>query len=65
MQLSIKKFLPHLLILIGFVVISLAYFSPVLSGKQISQSDIAQYIGMSKQQNEFRKDTGEETYWTN
>ncbi len=65
MQFSIKKFLPHLVILIGFIVISLAYFSPVLSGKQIFQSDIMQYIGMSKQQKDFKAETGEETYWTN
>ena len=33
--------------------------------KQIYQSDIKQYIGMSKQQTDFRTNTGEETYWTN
>ncbi|PKQ44094.1 YfhO family protein [Confluentibacter flavum] len=65
MQFSTKKFLPHILVLVGFIIISLAYFSPVLSGKQIFQSDIMQYIGMSKQQNDFREATGQETYWTN
>lgn len=65
MNFSIKKNLPHLLVLIGFVVISLLYFNPVLKGKQIFQSDIMQYIGMSKQQTDFRTQTGEETYWTN
>ncbi|MDG5491898.1 YfhO family protein [Psychroserpens sp. SPM9] len=65
MPFSFKKFLPHLLVLVGFVVISLAYFSPVLQGKQIFQSDIMHYIGMSKQQKDFKAETGEETYWTN
>jgi hypothetical protein len=65
MKFSIKKILPHILVFIGFIVISLAYFSPVLSGKQLFQSDIMQYIGMSKQQNDFREATGTETYWTN
>ena len=65
MQFSIKKILPHVLVIIGFVVISLAYFNPLLKGKQLFQSDIMQYIGMSKQQNDFRESTGEETYWTN
>src|SRR5690606_24002766 len=65
MAFSVRKFLPHLLIIIGFIALSLAYFSPVLSGKQIFQSDIMQYIGMSKQQTDFRAETGEETYWTN
>ncbi|MFV9550980.1 YfhO family protein [Algibacter sp. PT7-4] len=65
MQISIKKLLPHLLVLLGFVVISLAYFSPVLKGKTIYQNDIVQYIGMSKQQKDFKAQTGTETYWTN
>jgi len=65
MQFSVKKILPHLLVFIGFIILSLAYFNPVLKGKQIFQSDIMQYIGMAKQQNDFRTDTGEETYWTN
>ena len=59
-----KKFLPHFIALLGFVIISLAYFYPVLQGKEIFQSDIAQYIGMARQQNEFRAETGEEPYWT-
>ncbi|MCD2259028.1 YfhO family protein [Psychroserpens luteolus] len=65
MQFSFKNFLPHLLVLVGFVVISLAYFSPVLQGKQIKQSDIMHYIGMAQQQKDFKAATGEETYWTN
>lgn len=59
-----KKFLPHILAFFGFIIISLAYFYPVLQGKEIFQSDIAQYIGMARQQNEFRAETGEEPYWT-
>ncbi|MFC0604349.1 YfhO family protein [Winogradskyella pulchriflava] len=65
MSFSFKRFLPHILVLIGFVVLSLAYFSPVLQGKKIFQSDIMHYIGMAQQQKEFAKATGEETYWTN
>ncbi|WP_417213498.1 YfhO family protein [Bizionia sp.] len=65
MQFSIKKCLPHILVLVGFICVSLAYFSPVLKGKEIYQSDIKQYIGMSKQQKDFKADTGDETYWTN
>ena len=65
MQFSVKKLLSHVLVLLGFVIISLAYFSPVLKGKVIYQNDIVQYIGMSKQQKDFKAETGEETYWTN
>ncbi len=65
MQFPLKKILPHLLVLLGFILLSLAYFNPVIKGKQIFQSDIMQYIGMAEQQNDFRAQTGEETYWTN
>lgn len=65
MMQRLYKFLPHFIVLVLFVIISLAYFSPVLQGKKIFQSDIVQYTGMAKQQNDFRKSTGEETYWTN
>ena len=65
MQSTFKKILPHLLVFVGFIILSLAYFSPVLQGKQILQSDILQYNGMAKQQRDFKANTGEEAYWTN
>lgn len=65
MSFPFKKLVPHSLVILGFIIISLAYFSPVLKGKAIFQNDIVQYIGMSKQQKDFKADTGEETYWTN
>ncbi|MFK7833960.1 MAG: YfhO family protein [Winogradskyella sp.] len=65
MSFSIKRLLPHVLVLIGFIALSLAYFSPILQGKKINQSDIMHYIGMAEQQKEFARTTGEETYWTN
>ncbi len=61
---SLKGLLPHILVLIGFIIAALAYFNPVLQGKEIFQSDIVQYIGMAKEQNDFRAETGEEPYWT-
>lgn len=56
---------PHLAVLAFFVIVSLAYFSPVLQGKKMIQSDIVQYTGMAKQHNDYRAETGGETYWTN
>jgi len=61
---KLKQFLPHLLVFLGFVAIALFYFNPVLKGKEIFQSDIVQYIGMAKEQSDFRAETGEEPYWT-
>ena len=62
---KLHTFYPHLLAIIGFVLISLIYFYPVLQRKQIFQSDIAQYTGMAKEQNDFRASTHSEPYWTN
>ena len=65
MSFSFKRLLPHIIVVLLFIIAALAYFHPVLKGQAIFQSDIAQYTGMAKQQNDFRKQTGEETYWTN
>ena len=62
---QLKKLYPHALVVLGFVLISLIYFYPVLQGRQILQSDIAQYTGMAKEQNDFRKAENIEPYWTN
>ncbi len=62
---NFKNYVPHLLAIVGFVVVALAYFYPVLSGKQIIQSDIVQYTGMAKELNNFRETHQQETYWVN
>lgn len=61
----INRFYPHALAILLFLVISLLYFYPVLQGKQIFQSDIVQYTGMAKEQNDFRATDDIEPYWTN
>lgn len=55
----------HLPAVILFALISLAYFHPVMSGRAIFQSDIAQYQGMARETIEYRQRTGEESYWNN
>ena len=58
-----KKVIPHFIITQTFVIISLLFYYPLLSGKKLVQSDIVQYKGMSKQLNDYRNLNGEETYW--
>ncbi|UFH46146.1 YfhO family protein [Flavobacterium galactosidilyticum] len=62
---KLNKFYPHALAIFGFVLVSVIYFYPVLQGKQISQSDIVQYTGMAKEQNDFRATDNVEPFWTN
>ncbi|WP_282161741.1 YfhO family protein [Ulvibacterium marinum] len=65
MKNSLKALFTHFFVTVFFVIAALAYFHPVLQGKVIEQSDIVQFTGMAKEQNDFRKRTGEEPYWTN
>lgn len=63
---NLNRYYPQLLALLGFVIVALIYFYPVLQGnKAFYQSDIAQYTGMAKEQNDFRKENNTEPYWTN
>ncbi|MDA9025954.1 YfhO family protein [Flavobacteriaceae bacterium] len=65
MSANLKKFGTHILVILGFVFVSLLYFSPVLKGHKIYQSDIVQYTGMAKQHTDFREANSSESYWTN
>ena len=55
MQTGLKPFFIHFFVAVFFIIASVAYFSPVLQGKILYQNDIAQYTGMAKEQNDFRK----------
>lgn len=61
---KLQKLYPHLLSVVGFIVIAVVYFYPVLQGKKIYQSDIVQYTAMAKEQNDFRLNENAEPYWT-
>jgi len=63
MSVNLKKIGVHVLVLLGFMAVSTAYFYPVLQDKIIYQSDIVQYIGMSKDQKEHINTYDEEPYW--
>jgi hypothetical protein len=62
---NLQKFLPHLMAVLGFVLVAVFYFYPVLKGQKIYQSDIVQYTGMAKEQNDFRAEEKQEPFWTN
>lgn len=59
----ISAMIPHVIIVFGFVTLSILFYYPLLSGKTLVQSDIRQYNGMSRQLKEYRAKTGKETYW--
>lgn len=65
MQSTFKKYLPHVIAVVLFAVLTLIYFKPLLSGKEISQHDIMQARGMSKEIADFREKENTEPLWTN
>lgn len=64
-KIDFKEALPHIIAVIVFIVVSFVYFSPVLNNKQLSQSDMSQFDGMSKSLIDYHKQTGDYSEWTN
>ncbi|MDA8630740.1 YfhO family protein [Flavobacteriaceae bacterium] len=62
-KVQIKKSLIHLYTAIGFAVVSLIFYSPLLEGKKLYQSDINQYEGMSREITDNRDNFSDEIYW--
>ncbi|MDG2194134.1 MAG: YfhO family protein [Polaribacter sp.] len=61
---NLKNKFPYVIAIFVFVIASLLYFSPVLKGQKLNQSDITQFRGMSKEIVDYRAEKGEEPYWT-
>jgi hypothetical protein len=64
-QINLKSFIPHLLVVLGFAILSWGYMSPVLKGKVLIQNDPVQTAGLSHEVSEYFKQTGEWSGWTN
>ncbi len=63
---NFKKFLPYVLAIAIFAVVTGFHFSPLFSGKFLKQGDIVNAAGMSQEARDFRKEyKGEEPLWTN
>ena len=64
-SLNLKKAWPIVAGVLIFVAITLFYFSPLLEGKRLYQSDIVNHQGAAKELVDYRTQTGEEALWTN
>lgn len=62
---SFKKIAPYIAGVLLFVILSLAFFYPILQGKRLAQGDITRFKGMAKEIVDFRKETGQEPLWMN
>lgn len=61
---TMKKYLPHLIAAITFLVVTFAYLYPSLQGKVIFGGDTAGYVGMSHEAVTFNQQAEEQTLWT-
>jgi hypothetical protein len=64
-NISYRQFIPHITAIVVFLIITMGYFSPLLEGKKLKQSDITHWKGMSKEITDYRAKTGDEALWTN
>jgi len=64
-NLNFKNAVPYLAAIVIFILIAIFYFSPLLEGKKMLQSDIVNHQGASKEIVDYRNQTGEEALWTN
>lgn len=62
---SWQRLWPHLVAVIGFMILSVAYVSPVLQGKKLSATDEIQAKGAAREVLDYNKKTGEWSWWTN
>lgn len=59
------RYLPHILNLALFLLVSLIYFFPVIEGKKLRAHDNTVYLSASREISEYRDKYGEEALWTN
>ena len=64
-NLNLKTILPIVAALVIFIVLTFGYFTPLMKGKVIEQSDMMQNKGMSKEIVDFREKYNSEPLWTN
>lgn len=60
-----QKLFPHLIAIAIFVIVAVIYCKPVLQNKVLPQGDLAQWVGMSKDQQNYMDSNGHAPLWTN
>lgn len=66
MKIPTKLWLPHVVAVLCFIVLTMVYFKPIVfEHKVLPQSDTISAAGMVKDATDFKKETGEFSGWTN
>jgi len=65
MKNNFKQYLPHAIAVLAFAILTIIYFKPLFTGKELKQDDIARHKGMSKEIVDYRTKNNSEPLWTN
>lgn len=60
----LKQLIYHAIAIVCFLAVTFTYFSPLLEGKALPQSDTQQFRGMSKELSDYYYKDGETSEWT-
>lgn len=61
----LTKLLPHLFAIAFFSLLTMAYFSPVLKGKELKTHDFSTWRSSAEETIKFKEETGKTSFWTN
>lgn len=59
-----KKYIPHVVAIVTFLMVTFAYLSPVLSGQRIFGHDTQSYVGMAKESADYNDSHSDQALWT-
>ena len=63
-KIKFSDVLPHVIAIVVFLVVTIAFFSPIFfENKTLDQYDIQQHLGSTKDLHDYRETTGEEGLW--
>ncbi len=62
---KIKSYLPHIIAVVFFTIVSFIYYYPVLEGEVLKANDSAVATYSSKEINDYREAHHKEALWTN
>lgn len=60
-----KKILPYAVAIVAFLAVALIYCAPIMNGKVLQAGDVNNWKGAAHEVQEFAKETGETSWWTN